>query len=112
MAIYHDFTADSQGNVVGSYCSQGNNVQLTSCPGALPIHPTRGQLAHDFAWNNSLYLQRVMEAFIKMTQVRPAGHTAAFKTITPQKACVNGVEVCKGDVFQSSCGGLNNSNCI
>ena len=112
MGIYLEFEGD-HGNVTGKYCAQGNSVQLRNCtdPNKLKVHPVRGKLAHDFAWSNDFYLLKMMEAFIHMCSSLPKDQNIHFKTISPKKICVNGVEICLGDIFFSNCGGLNNANC-
>ena len=87
MAIYLDFTANSTGHVNGSYCSQGNNASLVNCSSFgsqyLPVHPIRGPLARQYAFNNTLFLEDLIEAFKKMTQQRRNGLPAAYNTLFP-----------------------------
>lgn len=73
MQIYLSFTPDSTGNQSeGLYCSQGNNQTLVDCTTKntntskyLPL-AKNAPIAFAYAQSNSLYLDDLLPAFLKM----------------------------------------------
>jgi hypothetical protein len=108
LAIYYNFTASPNGTVTGLYCPQGYNTTLFDCnakdPRYLPLsrHAPQG---FRYATNNTAWLEDLVPSFLRLVNTTSEFTSVSnLKGFFPQVTCVNGKQVCSGDVLMTGCG--------
>jgi hypothetical protein len=112
MQVYLSFTPNATGGETsGNYCPQGTNNTLFNCTGLnsptqsyLPLAKAAA-LALQYAKNNTLYIEDLIPAFLRMVNYGDPTTTTLLATYAPGSVCVNGVPTCLGDIWFAGCPG-------
>ena len=107
MGIYYDYTPDAVTKTTSYvYYPQGNNATLTqgNLPNSAPLAPNRAQQAFNYAKNNTLFLNDLIEAMKKMLSVPNTATELPLSNYYPQIICINNVKKCHGDIYLTNCG--------
>lgn len=108
LAIYYNFSSSPNGTVSGLYCPQGYNTTLFDCnaqdPNYLPLsrHAPQG---FKYSKNNTAWLEDLVPSFLRLVNTTSEFTSVNnLKAFYPQIICVNGKQVCSGDVLMTGCG--------
>lgn len=86
MGVYQDFKSDQNGAVSEKWCPQMRNTTLFDChqidPSYMPLS-TNAQQAWTYHQNQTKFFEDVIDAFIRMTNVKPPGDTSTYLDFTP-----------------------------
>lgn len=111
MQIYHSFTPNPANGYQneGQYCPQESSQSLVDCTSKntqsvkyLPL-AKNAPLALAYARNNTLYLDSLLTAFLKIVS-----NTAKDQTLTPFSPaweCTDNKAECLGDILFTGCAG-------
>lgn len=112
MLLYFNFTATPSGYVANQtakkYCPQGGNATLYDCSQTNPSYMPLSRFAEQsfrYAKSNDLFLSELIPAFKRLNNVTSEFTDPTYlRGFYTQIVCVNGQEICSGDIWFMGCG--------
>ena len=121
MQAYLQFTPNATGGQnIGAYCPQGDTTKLVDCttkntPSTKYLGLAKNaQTAFSYAKDSNLYLNDLLNAWLKMVNYKGTDAKMTSTTLTsfsPAWGCINKKLTCLGDIFFSNCTSLPKIKC-